>query len=221
MQTILPIMIAYFLGAIPFGLLLGFIAGEDIRKQGSGNIGATNTLRICGAKFGVPALILDILKGYAPVAWIAPLFLADSTATAANTVLALTALAAIAGHNFPIYLKFKGGKGVATSAGALLGLLPQATGVGLVVFFLMVSLTRYVSLSSTCAAIAVVTTHNFFEKSPYGEALPVTLLVWLILVLVVVRHRSNYRRLWLGTENKLGKKADPPQKAPAAEESQA
>jgi glycerol-3-phosphate acyltransferase PlsY len=208
MNWLLLALSAYLLGAIPFGWILArTIRGVDVREHGSGNIGATNVLRVCGPAIGAPAFALDVLKGFAPVFWIAPFVLPAAPPAAAG---ALAAFAAVVGHTVPVYLRFKGGKGVATSAGALLALMPAATGVALVAFVLLALATRYVSVASTGAAVAIVAAHHGFAwrdgGSPYGDDLPATALVWAILALVVIRHRSNYVRLWNGTENRIGAK---------------
>jgi glycerol-3-phosphate acyltransferase PlsY len=201
------VLLSYLIGAVPCGLLLArLVAGVDVREHGSGNIGATNVLRVCGPALGLPALLLDALKGFAPVFWLVPALAPGAVLTGG----ALAALATVVGHTFPVYLGFRGGKGVATSAGALLALIPAATGLAVLAFLLVLGATRYVSVGSTAGAVTIVAAHHALSPSPYGDALPVTLLVWLVALLVVVRHRSNYVRLWQGTENRLGRRAAPP-----------
>ncbi|MHC4871568.1 MAG: glycerol-3-phosphate 1-O-acyltransferase PlsY [Planctomycetota bacterium] len=207
MQEYLPIIIAYFAGAVPFGLLVARIfKGIDIREHGSKNIGATNVLRVCGKKYGIPVLLLDALKGFLPVAAVSIFGCFNTAEDKIPLISALTAFAAVMGHTFPVYLKFKGGKGVATSAGAFLALMPASFGIAFAVFFVCVAITRYISLGSTLAAITIVISHHLIESEPYGKILPITILAWLILLVVIIRHRTNYKRLLEGTENKLGTK---------------
>ncbi len=189
---------AYLLGAIPFGLLLGFVAGKDVRREGSGNVGATNVLRTCGAVYGIPALLLDVFKGFGPTVF------AVHVLDMPLTVTVLVALAAVLGHNYPIWLTFKAGKGVATSAGALLALAPIAVAVGAVVFLLVVATTRYVSLGSMTGTAAMVVAYLALAEAPFGSrGLPTTVLVVLLLVFVLVGHRANIQRLFSGQESRL------------------
>lgn len=210
--SVFCILGAYLLGSIPFGLLVGKLAGTDVREHGSGNIGFTNVVRVCGFARGLPVLILDVAKGAAPVllaARFGPDILGDAPDWAAPTLAVVCGLAAVLGHNFTVFLRFRGGKGVATSAGVLLALMPAATACALAVFLLTLAATRYVSVSSTCAAVAVVIARLLSADAPLSrEALPATALTWLVCLLVVVRHRANYRRLLAGTENRIGRKRE-------------
>lgn len=190
---------AYLLGSIPFGLLAGLLARKDIRNEGSGNIGATNVVRVCGWKWGLPVFALDALKGFAPAAWLAP-----RLAPGNDSVAIAVALAAILGHNFPVWLKFKGGKGVATSAGALLALLPQEVGIAFAAFLLTLLAFRYVSLGSMAAGAALVAARMLLTENPCGNGnLPRTALAAALCALLFFRHRANIRRLLSGTESKL------------------
>ncbi len=203
---------AYLLGSVPFGLLIGRSRGIDIREHGSGNIGATNVLRVLGKPLGITTFFLDALKGYLPVAagaWAA----ASSGLAAPETLGALCGLAAILGHNFPIFLGFKGGKGVATSAGALLGIAPAAVGVGLAAWALVFFTSRYVSLASIIAA-AVIGGAGWWLYG--GDGVLVPALLTLLALLIVWRHRGNIRRLLNGTENRFQRKADTPAKDAAS-----
>jgi len=201
MDTALAFLCAYLCGSIPFGLLLGFLAGRDIRTAGSGNIGATNTLRVCGALYGVPALALDIFKGVAPVLFVTPTICENPSAL----LLIGTGLLAILGHNFPVWLKFKGGKGVATSAGVVGALMWQPLAIALAVFFAVVLLTRYISLGSMLASVALVISQICLHGvNSFGqEQLPLTVTAMLLCVMVIARHRSNISRLLAGTESKI------------------
>lgn len=199
-------VLGYILGSIPFGLLMGFVCGKDIRTMGSGNIGATNVVRTCGWGVGLPVFILDALKGFSPAFWIAPLLAPEHT-----LIAVLSGVAAILGHNFPVWLKFKGGKGVATSAGAVLAILPQALGIAFASFLLVVLITRYVSLGSMVAGVVLVAARfalcAHWQKDPFAAGeLPLTVMAILLCLLLLIRHRANAKRLWAGTESKIGAK---------------
>jgi len=184
---------AYLLGAIPFGLVLGkALGGVDVRAAGSGNIGATNVARTAGKKIGALVLLLDALKALIPVLLARELFPHDVALHAA------VAAAAVLGHVFPIYLKFRGGKGVASAMGALLALAPQATLGALVLFAIVFAVTRLVSLGSLLgASLTVVLTFAMGYPRPYAFcALGIALLI-------VVRHQGNIARMLQGSENKL------------------
>jgi len=206
MSEILPylsIPIAYLWGSIPFGLLLGWLAGKDVRKEGSGNIGATNVLRTCGWAFGVPAFLMDFLKGYGPA------LLAIHVFEAEPLVVVAAAICAVLGHNFPVWLGFRGGKGVATSAGAVLALIPIPLAIGGGVFLLCVALTRYVSLGSMLGTLGMVVAHLLLAAAPFSrDGLPVTAMAAAMLLLVLLRHRANVGRLLAGTESKFGRSRD-------------
>ena len=146
---------SYLLGSIPFGYLAGRIAGIDIRKCGSGNVGATNVMRTLGKRYGYPVFVADFLKGFGAVKMsmlIATRLQPQSNSSEMFAIVA--AISSVLGHSFPVWLHFKGGKGVATSAGALFGLAPVAALVGAAVWILTFSLTRYVSVASIAAAAA-------------------------------------------------------------------
>lgn len=202
-QAILAI-VSYLLGAIPFGLLIGKARGVDVRTVGSRNIGATNVLRTVGKPWGILTFILDAIKGFVP-AFVFPTlgnhFGLDFQPLEISALIG--GIAAILGHNFPIYLRFRGGKGVATSAGALLGIAPLAAAVGLALWALIFFTTRYVSLASILAAISVpVVGWLYYAKT--GRAIPVALTV--LAALIVLRHRANIGRLLKGTESRFKKK---------------
>ncbi len=188
---------AYLLGSIPWGLLWGLARGIDIRTVGSGNIGATNTLRALGQGPGITVLILDAAKGFLPVL-LAPMIFKQVDKNALQIVCCV---AAIAGHNWPIWLKFKGGKGVATSAGALLAFLPAALVCALAVWGVVFGISRYVSLASICAAVALPVATWFILRDR-------TLLIFTAAVgaAVVYKHKANIQRLLAGTENRVGAK---------------
>jgi glycerol-3-phosphate acyltransferase PlsY len=190
---------AYLFGALPFGLLVARSRGVDIRQQGSGNIGATNVFRCVGKGWGIFTFALDALKGFIP-AFVFPLAVHLEAPYGV-----LFGLAAIIGHSFPVYLKFRGGKGVATSAGMLLGVAPLAVGVGFLCWLVCMVVSRYVSLSSIVAALAVGVTVWF---DPRQENPGVQVALSVMSLLVVWLHRANIKRLLRGTENRFGKKKE-------------
>jgi glycerol-3-phosphate acyltransferase PlsY len=184
----LTVGFAYLLGSVPTGYLLGYFAGVDVRKTGSGNVGATNVARVAGKWLGLLTLLGDAAKGFVPV-WIA--LRMDLGAE----VTGLVALAAFLGHLYPVFLKFQGGKGVATALGALLALAPAAVGVLLVVFFIVAAATRIVSLASIAAAgVAPVAIWLLGYPTPLIGA------VLLMALMIIWRHRENIQRLRAGAE---------------------
>ena len=198
---------SYLFGSIPFGYLAGRLVGIDIRQAGSGNVGATNVVRVLGKRFGYPVLALDVLKGFGAVKiamLIAPGRPPEWNSPEIFGILA--AMSSVLGHLYPPWLKFKGGKGVATSAGALFALTPVATLVGVAIWIIVFWLTRYVSLASMIAAgvlpivILVVSSQDQNKRRPlvYSSACVATVVVW--------RHRSNLSRLMRGTEPRFTRK---------------
>ncbi len=198
MDEVVLAVVAYLFGAVPFGLLIAKSQGVDIRSEGSGNIGATNVFRVMGKKWGIFTFALDALKGFIP-AYFFPII-----GNVAPVYGVLFGFAAIVGHTFPVYLNFKGGKGVATSAGMLLGVAPMAVGVGFVSWILCMVVSRYVSLSSIVAAIVVAAT----VWMQGDKSLVVNIALTLLAALVVWLHRANIKRLLNGTENRFGKKKE-------------
>lgn len=198
----LPLM--YLFGSVPFGLLIGFLGGRDIRKEGSGNIGFTNVFRVCGAAWGIPVLLLDMLKGYLPLVLLAPALI-DASDPRATLLLVLGGVCAILGHTFPVWLRFRGGKGVATSAAVILALMPYPFLLGLGVFLLVFALFRYISLASMTSSLAVLVAQILIADAPFSPGQrPVTILAGVIFVLILILHRSNIGRLLRGEENRLG-----------------
>jgi len=196
-------IVSYLIGAVPFGFLIAGIKGIDIRRYGSGNIGATNVFRVVGRVWGIVTLILDILKGLGPTLLFS-IILSDRISEDLIPILKVTcALSAVAGHNWPVYLKFKGGKGVATSAGALLGLAPLAMAVGLGTWIVTLLVTRYVSISSIVSAIGACC-FAWFTKEQGETVIPITLTV--LSLAVIIRHKANIKRLINGAENKFSLK---------------
>ena len=193
--------VAYLFGSIPFGLILvRFVRGEDVRLSGSGNIGATNVARTGGAKLGVATLLLDALKGYAGVAFAIAVSHRDA-AIDAGLAAALAALCAIVGHVFPIWIKFRGGKGVATAVGAFLGLAPRAVLVVLAIFLIVVAISRYVSLGSIVASAVFPVLVYFLYRDT--STIADLLVMFAASLLIILKHRANIRRLLNGTENRL------------------
>ncbi len=186
------IAIAYLLGSIPTGLLLArAFAGVDIRTTGSGNIGATNVYRTLGRKVGVLTLIGDCLKGLLPV--VAANLLAFS-----DGYVALVGLAAFLGHIFPVFLRFKGGKGVATALGVFLGVSPLAILAALGIFVVTVWVWRYISLASISAAAAMPALVALLDRNPVMVAMS-----FVIAIIVISKHHANIKRLLDGTENRF------------------
>lgn len=205
------ILAAYLIGALPFGFLIGKLQGVDLRTVGSGNVGATNVGRVLGRKWGAACFALDLLKGAAPV-------LAYGRAMAGDGALELlvwlaVAAAAVLGHVFPIYLRFKGGKGVATGLGVLLGFWPVLTLPGLAaagLWLATLGATRYVSLASVLAAasLPLLTAISAWAWGRPAPELALYVAVTLLLaLLVVLRHRDNIARLRAGTEPQVGRQA--------------
>ncbi|MBN1556929.1 MAG: glycerol-3-phosphate 1-O-acyltransferase PlsY [Lentisphaerae bacterium] len=191
---------AYLLGAVPFGWLIGRARGVDVRRAGSGNIGATNVFRTVGKPWGILAFACDALKGYLAVRAV-PALAAALTHTHPPAWLPVAcACAAVAGHNWPVYLRFRGGKGVATSAGALLGLAPLLVAGGLLTWLVLFLATRFVSLASMLTAAAVAAASWF--RYPDGPHL-VPAAFTLLAVLTLWRHKANIRRLLNGTEHRF------------------
>ncbi|MCK9308737.1 MAG: glycerol-3-phosphate 1-O-acyltransferase PlsY [Candidatus Cloacimonetes bacterium] len=194
---ILPLF-AYLLGSVPFGWIIAKVFyHKDIRKGGSGNVGATNALRLYGTTTGVIVLLLDMGKGF--LATQLAIYLMPS----GSPIVAMCALFVILGHVFPLYLGFKGGKGVATAGGAFLALAPMSLLFALGVFILITAVSRYVSMGSIIAAI-VFLIHSLWqiklaEKTDYASVV----LIALVVLMIVIKHKENLVRLVKGTEHKI------------------
>lgn len=245
MQLWLCPLFGFLLGSIPVGLLMAKAKGIDIRTHGSGNIGATNVLRVCGKKFGVICFLLDVIKGFVPVVvainlirldgrpltvclpFLAPLarhYGADRQILA-QSLQVLTALAAILGHNYSPWVGFKGGKGIATSAGVLFGLMPMGIVLLLLLWALVFRITRYVSVASICAAAMFpLMTHlgarfhhvnndkslpTLWEAGTWNKPLFIFSLV--ISAMAILKHRTNIKRLIEGTETRFTPKSKHPE----------
>jgi glycerol-3-phosphate acyltransferase PlsY len=217
---ILTALAAYLLGSIPTGFLVAKAKGIDIRSVGSGNIGATNAMRVLGKPAGIAVLLLDALKGYVACAFLPPLLwnwldgvhlqfvmgitqpFQDESIEAQIRYHLVAGIFAVLGHNYSCWLKFKGGKGIATTAGVYLALAPWAVLVALAVFIVAVWLTRYVSVGSISAAAALPVT--VWIMSP--DNLLLGIVTTALGALAVYKHKSNIQRLMAGTENRLGGK---------------
>lgn len=191
-------IVGYLLGALPFGYLVARAHGVDIFKVGSGNPGATNVKRVLGAKAGNTVFALDVIKGAVAAGW--PLLPISSSGDPLTLGL-IGVIAAVLGHSFSVFTRFKGGKGVATAAGGLVVLIPFACLIGAVVWVLTFTLTRYVSLGSILAAVAVPA-----ASWVGGHPLALNLVATALGLFVIVRHRENIRRLLNGTESRFTKK---------------
>jgi len=201
MITVLLILIAYVLGSIPNALWVGkTFKNIDVREHGSKNTGSTNAARVLGPKLGIFTLILDILKGALPT-YLGIVLGADllTRMTGIDKLdVIVIGMAAILGHTFSLFLKFKGGKAVATTLGVFLVLVPYAILILLVVFFVIFGLTKYVSLASIVSAVALPITVYLTTRH-----IPLTILGIIIGLLVIIRHKENIKRLINGTESKL------------------
>lgn len=221
MCYILIALAAYLLGSIPFGFLAARARGIDIRGVGSGNIGATNAMRVLGKPAGITVLLLDALKGYAACAFVPPLVFNLLASHASGPAVSfqeeppdlqlrfqvIAGIFAVLGHNYTCWLKFKGGKGVATSAGVYIALAPVPLLIAVIVFILAVAVTRFVSLGSITAAVALPVA--VWALRPHQVLLGT--VTTALGALAVYKHRSNIQRLLAGTENRFGKKSPPPQ----------
>jgi acyl phosphate:glycerol-3-phosphate acyltransferase len=203
--------VAYLLGSIPTGYLVAKSRGIDIRAVGSGNIGATNVFRILGKPAGIFVLAVDAMKGFFACQFVGVFayiwlvqgagFDADSADAEFHKIVG--GLFAILGHNYTCWLKFKGGKGIATSAGVILALMPVALAISLGTWLLLLAITRYVSVASIGAAFILPFAAWWADYSPRMQIVAV-----VIGVLAIYKHRANIRRLRAGTENRVGKKPE-------------
>jgi glycerol-3-phosphate acyltransferase PlsY len=202
---------AYLLGSIPTGFLVGRARGIDIRTVGSGNMGASNVFRTLGKTAGAFVLVVDGLKGYAACAWLCDglLTLLGVSTVDSELYRILAGIAVVLGHNFTCWLKFKGGKGIATSAGVYLALAPWPLLIALAVFILALLATRYVSIGSISAAVALPAA--VWILPPHNLLL--SIVTTALGLLAILKHRSNIKRLLSGTEQRFGQKSSPPEAA--------
>lgn len=197
------ILLAYLLGSIPFGYLVGRARGVDVREHGSGNIGATNVLRVVGKPWGILVFAADALKGSLAVE-VGRRLAAGSSRT--ELLMIFAAVACLLGHSFPVWLRFRGGKGVATSAGILLALMPLAILIVFIVWAVTFETTRYVSVASITAAVALPVTIIIMAVMNWRAGPALIVFAVAIAALVIWRHRENVSRLIAGTEPKFQRK---------------
>jgi acyl phosphate:glycerol-3-phosphate acyltransferase len=200
-------LVGYLFGSFPAGYFAGRLAGVDVRARGSGNIGATNVLRVLGKKWGLPVFAIDAFKGFASVrlAFVLVKYWPDAMPYGEYFAI-LAAAMSVVGHSFPVWLRFKGGKGVATSAGALVGLMPLAVPLVLLVWVVVFEITRYVSLASVIAAIALPIIVSMLARWRIVDTSALIYFSIMITLLVLWRHRSNLSRLLKGTEQRFTRK---------------
>ena len=194
---------SYLAGATPFAFLIAGLNGVDIRKVGSGNVGATNVFRAVGKGWGILTFFCDAAKGFVPAFLfpaLAQKWVADAVPNTAGLAI-LCAVGAIAGHNWPVYLRFKGGKGVATSAGALLGIHWLPVTLGLAAWIVVFLITRYVSVGSITAAVVVAVCAWVFPPETGARLVPSAFTI--LAVLIIWRHKSNIQRLANGVEHRF------------------
>ena len=199
--------LGYLFGSFPAGYVAGRLAGTDVRSAGSGNIGATNVLRVLGKRWGYAVFFIDAFKGFAAVRL--ALFFAQhwpQTKPYAEYFAILAGAMCIVGHNFPVWLGFKGGKGVATSAGTLFGMMPLVVPVILIIWIILFETTRYVSVASMAAAISLPLVTGLFLWLKFLDEPALLYFTTAIALLVLWRHRSNFSRLLKGTEQRFTRK---------------
>jgi len=209
MLRILLLIIGYFIGNIETGYIFGKLNKMDIRNYGSGNAGATNTLRVLGPKAGLIVFLGDFCKSLIPCLVVRYIF--RDNVSLSYVYMLYIGLGVVLGHNFPFYLGFKGGKGVASTAGIIMALDIRIAAVCLAAFIVIVAVTRYVSLASIVVMIIFIGMSHLLVKTNYGFAngsspMEFRLLVVVIGFLSIFMHRANIKRLLSGTENKIGKK---------------
>lgn len=209
MLRILLLIIGYFIGNIETGYIFGKLNKMDIRNYGSGNAGATNTLRVLGPKAGLIVFLGDFCKSLIPCLVVR--FIFRDNVSLSYVYMLYIGLGVVLGHNFPFYLGFKGGKGVASTAGIIMALDIRIVAVCLAIFIVIVAVTRYVSLASIVVMIIFIGMSHLLVKTSYGftdgtSPMEFRLLVVVIGLLSIFMHRANIKRLLSGTENKIGKK---------------
>ena len=209
MLRILLLIIGYFIGNIETGYIFGKLNKMDIRNYGSGNAGATNTLRVLGPKAGLIVFLGDFCKSLIP--GLVVRFIFRDNVSLSYVYMLYIGLGVVLGHNFPFYLGFKGGKGVASTAGIIMALDIRIAAVCLAIFIVIVAVTRYVSLASIVVMIIFIGMSHMLVKTSYGftdgtSPMEFRLLVVVIGLLSIFMHRANIKRLLSGTENKIGKK---------------
>ena len=205
LNMLLMIAISYLMGSIPTSIIAGkLLKGIDIRKEGSGNAGATNVFRVLGWKAGLVVLLIDMLKGWIPTVYVSQLGMDSGLGWHAINYQIIAGISAMFGHIWTIFVSFKGGKGVGTGAGMIIGLAPVPVLVWIIVFIVTVWLTRFVSLGSILASITFMAV-VFVQKFALNQPVPIELLIFslFIPVLIIFTHRANVQLLMKGEENKI------------------
>jgi glycerol-3-phosphate acyltransferase PlsY len=207
---LLILIISYLIGSFPTAIIAGkLLKNIDVREHGSGNAGATNVFRVLGWKAGVGVMIIDIFKGFAPVFWLPGIFNVPSDQIVYFQIIA--AVGAVSGHIWTIFAGFKGGKGVATSAGVFWGLLPLQLSIAFGIFIIVVAVSKYVSLGSLTASLSLFVI-VIIQRFALGQNIPDTMLYLssIVFIGIWILHKDNIKRLLSGTENKLtfGKKKE-------------
>ena len=207
LNLLVIVVLSYIIGSFPTSIIVGkLLKGIDIREHGSGNAGGTNVFRVLGPGPGIFVMLFDAFKGFAATFWVSRIII-DPVPLDAGMIMILAGVGAIVGHIWTVFAHFRGGKGVGTAAGMLLALFPKALLVCLLVFFVVLFLSKIVSLSSMSAAIALPITLSIFKFSlhiPVANSLYV--FSFIAAALIIFTHRSNIKRLLNGTENRFGKK---------------
>jgi len=193
------LFVTYLIGSIPTAYIFGrLFKGIDIRQYGSGNVGATNVFRVIGRLPGIAVLFIDMLKGFVCATYIANLFMYISPVARPEFYSVLAGLAAIAGHNWSLFLRFRGGKGVATSAGVVIGLIPKIFWLGFLVWCIIFSTTGFISLASIIASASI----PLFTLA-FGEPTEIVIFMSILCLVIVYRHRPNIKRLQKGEEKRI------------------
>ncbi len=203
---------SYLIGSIPWAYLIGRIYGIDLRKEGSGNIGATNVTRVIGKFWGRVCFLLDMIKGFLPVFIVTMLIKQQIIADIDDLAQIIAAGGAVIGHMFCVFLRFKGGKGVSTSAGCLLAMAPYSFAISGTVWVIVFLIGRYVSLASIAAAAVLPVSATFFSmmkvngKAIYPVSIYILVFLYILAMLAILKHTSNIKRLINGTEHRFDKK---------------
>jgi glycerol-3-phosphate acyltransferase PlsY len=209
---ILIFLCSYLIGSVPWAYLIGRMYGRDLRKEGSGNIGATNVTRVIGKFWGRVCFLLDMIKGFLPVFIVTMLIKQQIIADTGDLDQIIAAAGAVTGHMFCVFLKFKGGKGISTSAGCLLAMAPYSFAISGIVWVIVFLIGRYVSLASIAAAAVLPVSATFFammkinDKAIYPVSVYILIFLYLLAILAILKHSGNIRRLINGTEHRFDKK---------------
>ncbi len=205
-QILITIITYYLLGSIPLGYLIGKCHGIDIRTVGSKNVGATNVTRIFGKKWGLFCFILDFFKGFFPVMFFNIFLFSRVNKSILSISIILIILSTVFGHMYSIYIKFKGGKGVSTTIGALFAIIPLSALIGIIVWIIIFKIFKYASLASICAAILVpILTMIFSIFSIYIISYYLQSVIVLLAIIIIIKHSANIKRLINGSENRFTK----------------